>query len=585
PELRKVTALIAMPYGGQPQVQVIDAKYTELENIKLIPSKGSIDRNINPEDVPYEFSNTYSVNGWYPAMETLANVSDNFIMRDVAGIALEVVPFQYNAVTETLRVFTEMTVKVQVAGTRNTDPRVSAYVSSEFEMLYQDLFINYTSPFAERNGAVVPEVNKNMMIVTHSSMRDAAQALADWKAVTGYDVTLVNYEDVATDAASLKEFFRSYYDQGNLTFVTLVGDPKHIPFLRGKKENAPSDQDLVRFTDDIFPDAFICRFSARNANEANAMIQKTVKYEREPQTGAEWYKSALAIASNEGNPPDYAYARKLNVALRANLGYNRFFEAYASKYNATGGDDEGFPPFSQNSATKAIVANAVNTGVNIINYIGHGSNTSWGTTYFNNTDVRALQNGMKLPVIWSVACVNGNYTIDECFAEAWQRAGDENGGGSLAIIASTTNMSWVPPIVWQDEIVIEQMSNQKRTQGAVLNLYGMVKTAEQYGTTNYSEGNRLIEQVIFFGEGSTSIRTEAPKAVRAEAVVVDNQILVSVTGESRENLIVTAYDNNVEKTVSGVTDRNGYITLPYEGQTHVTVYGHNIVPVVDIAVK
>ncbi|MGM0608797.1 MAG: C25 family cysteine peptidase [Candidatus Muiribacteriota bacterium] len=599
PELRKVTGLLAVPFDGRVDIQVTDVQYEIIEDVNIVPSKGSLDRNVNPEEVPYEFGPVYDRDEWFPAIETIANVSEPFVMRDVSGVRYEVVPFQYNPAQESLKVITDITVAVSASGSRSSNPRVSAHVSSDFEGLYEDLFMNYTSPFADRRSdAEVPSMGKNLHIVTHSSLYDAVLPLAEWKTKTGYDVEIVTYEDVANDANSLKDYFQSEFDQGNLTFVTLVGDQDHIPLLRGTNEGAHSDQDYVRLTGDNFPDAFISRFSARNLEEANAMIQKTIRYEREPETGAEWYKSALAIASNEGSPADYEYARDLNIALSEYLDYNRFFEAFAPKSSGGGwtwksieptfgefAEGYDFPSYDDNAANKGVVSEALNTGVNIVNYIGHGSNTSWGTTGFNNSDVHNLDNGMMLPVIWSVACVNGNIQLDECYAEAWQRAGDEFGGGSLGMIAATTNMSWVPPLVWQKEINVEQMSQQGRRIGAVLNLYGMAKTVEEYGMANNEEGNRLIEQVIYFGEGSTPIRTEAPRAVEAEAVVVGNEIVVSVEGERASNLTVSAYDANLERNVTGVTQRDGYAKLPYHGQTHVTVYNEDIVPVVDLEIQ
>ncbi|MCK9225433.1 MAG: hypothetical protein M0Q02_10200, partial [Candidatus Muirbacterium halophilum] len=107
----------------------------------------------------------------------------------------------------------------------------------------------------------------------------------------------------------------------------------------------------------------------------------------------------------------------------------------------------------------------------------------------------------------------------------------------------------------------------------------------QYGASDRSEGNRLIEQKIYFGEGTVSLRTEEPKKISAEAIIVDNTILVAVDGEVREGLTVTAYDNNVERTYSAKTDSRGEIEIPYEGQTMITVTGLNAIPVVDLVIE
>jgi Peptidase family C25. len=65
---------------------------------------------------------------------------------------------------------------------------------------------------------------------------------------------------------------------------------------------------------------------------------------------------------------------------------------------------------------------AVDEGLSIINYTGHGSNTSWGNGCpMNNTNVNGLTNLGMYPWLWSVACVNGEFHFGTCFAETWIR--------------------------------------------------------------------------------------------------------------------------------------------------------------------
>jgi gingipain R len=76
-------------------------------------------------------------------------------------------------------------------------------------------------------------------------------------------------------------------------------------------------------------------------------------------------------------------------------------------------------------ATAAQVTTSVNQGRGFINYVGHGADTYWVTTNFNNNNANALTNDYMLPFIVSVACVNGNFVSQTCFAEAWMRSVNE----------------------------------------------------------------------------------------------------------------------------------------------------------------
>ena len=91
-------------------------------------------------------------------------------------------------------------------------------------------------------------------------------------------------------------------------------------------------------------------------------------------------------------------------------------------------------------ASASTVTTNVNSGRGFINYVGHGSNTSWSTTGFSNTDASALTNGNKVPFIMDVACVNGNFVSLTCFAEAWMRNAN---GGAVGIYASSINQSGI----------------------------------------------------------------------------------------------------------------------------------------------
>jgi hypothetical protein len=59
-----------------------------------------------------------------------------------------------------------------------------------------------------------------------------------------------------------------------------------------------------------------------------------------------------------------------------------------------------------------------------------------------------------LPFVFSVACVNGNFTGSTCFAESWLRATNgstNNPTGAIGFYGSSINQSWDPPIQVQDE--------------------------------------------------------------------------------------------------------------------------------------
>jgi len=599
PELRTVSAFIAVPLPQQANVEIVEKNVEEIKDINIIPSKGSLTRNINPEDVEYTFSDVYSKDAFYPS-ELVSSV-EPFVLRDISGVRVEITPFRYNPVTKTLQIVKDFEVKVSSPSNRGYGNRVSAFISEEFEKLYTDVFMNYTSPFVSKDGKFnAPDETKNLLIVSANEYLPAAQELADWKTKTGFSVKVKDYSELGSKGA-LADYIANLYAQGELCFVTLLGEYEDIPTLTGKQESAHSDTMYVKLAgSDNVPDAFISRISVKDLNAAYAVVRKTVKYEKDPAMGP-WFKQGLGIASNQGSPKDYERCDILNDSLKADLGFTKIFECY-DEDSGSGGwwkDQDPYDPYnpmepipyykSGRNSSKSVIFDATESGVSVINYIGHGSDYSWVTSGFNTTDAANLNNGMKLPVIWDVACVNGALHKDVCFAEAWQNSGDENGGGSIGMAAASTNMAWVPPCVWQQEIIVEQMGRKLHDRGAVLNVYGMLKAMEEYGATDSSQGNQIVEQVIYFGEGSVAIRTEQPREIRAEAIRVDGKIMVAVDGMNSKNfadgVIVTAYDENLEKVDTVRANGRSDIFIEDNGQTQITIWSKNIVPIVDLEIQ
>ncbi|SVC32004.1 uncharacterized protein METZ01_LOCUS284858, partial [marine metagenome] len=75
PQLPKMVRSIVIPDNAKMKLKILETEYTEFD-LAVAPSKGSITRNINPETIPYTFSDVYKTNALYP--RTLAELSDPY---------------------------------------------------------------------------------------------------------------------------------------------------------------------------------------------------------------------------------------------------------------------------------------------------------------------------------------------------------------------------------------------------------------------------------------------------------------------------------------------------------------------------
>ena len=543
PEILKMATSIIIPENGNIEVEVLSSKFIELSNISLIPSKGKIYRNSNPSDIPYEYGKQYTKNEFYPGK--LVDKGSPYILRDFSGQSIHFYPFQYNAATQTLRVYTEIIVKI------NHEPIVdskSKKVTAEFHEVYKTQFLNYTSTQSSKYTPLAEQ--GNMLIITHPDYMASMQEFVNWKNTIGIPTEIFSISDIGNNQTSIKNFVSSYYSNKNLTFLLLVGDAQHItPATYGGN---PSDNFYSYLVgNDSYPEIFVGRFSAESIAHVETQVRRTIDYERNPLAGI-WLEKAIGIASSEGpghqNLYDHQHMRLIRDTL---LGYH--YTSISELYEGSQGglDASGNP-------TSTMVATELNTGAGLINYIGHGSETSWVTSGFNNTNINSLTNTDKLPFIWSVACVNGAFVGRTCFAETWLRATHNgNPSGAVAIFASTINQSWNPPMAAQREmndILTESFQNNiKRTFGG-LSMNGCMKMNDVYG----ADGAEMTDTWTIFGDPSLLVRTKSPMQM---TVTHEDQILMQETSvDINCNIVNANITLSVNNQIIGTGISNGNIT-------------------------
>ncbi len=502
PNLPVFATSIIIPNQANMDVKIISSNYEEFENVLVAPSKGNLIRNINPSSIPFEYGKQYTKNSFYPS--NISSLREPYIIRDFRAQTVLFEPIQYNPVTKTLRVYYDITVQLVENGISNintiSDNTPIISVDNTYNNIYAHQFLNYNA--VSSRYTPVDEIG-NMLIISYADFMDEMQPFIDWKIMSGTQVEII---DVATigGTSDIKQFIADYYNTNGLTFVLLVGDAAQVPSSSVGGNDSDVDYSYVA-GNDHYPDLFVGRFSAETEAQVITQVTRVLNYEQTPISDPDWYSQIIGVASNQGpgddNEYDYEHLRNINDDL-LNFTYTNAYEFYDG---SQGGNDATGNP------TSSMVNDAINSGATIINYIGHGSNTSWSTSGFSNNNVNTLTNNGKLPFVFSVACVNGNFVNITCFAEAWLRA--ENNGepsGAIAALMSTINQSWDPPMRGQDEMndILSEVyaDNKKRTFGGIA-MNGCMNMNDVYG----SEGYEMTDTWTIFGDPSLEIRTAVPQ--------------------------------------------------------------------------
>ena len=587
PELPLVTTSIMLPHEGNPSVElvVVDERTVSIDE-KLAPSKGHLTRDIDISTVARVEGDVYEKNAPYPAKGYAVEVGDPYICRDIRGAAIRICPVRYNPVEGTVHVLKSARLKVSM--TRSGDNELSKIqpsIDSAFAAIYKKLYVNFD--IASKNWTDIDETTGRAIIICPDEWIDNLAPLQEWRATKGLESKVVAVSSILGEEESLtgemlKDYIQSEYDAGNLTWVQLVGDADVMPPLRGENENAHSDACLVKCAgDDHIPDAFISRFSCNSAEELDVQVARAVAYESNPVTGeaAAFYRKAVGIASNQGHPSDKERADWLRDI---ELAWN-FDEV-----------DQIYDP----SANAEMVSEAVNEGRSLINYIGHGSKTMWVSSRFNVNDVHECTNDAgQWPMIWSVACVNGDFAYgSDCFGEAWAKAGTaEAPKGAIGLVAASTNMAWVPPCVWQKAIIEDYMVTEEAFTGGAQHHYGCLKACEEYGYNTSSRGIQIVEQCIYFGDGSVVLRNDVPREATVSLAETTERGLTLKVSSGEENLPVkgarVVVATELQGGMVGTTNEEGIVKLESATSMEkvealsVTVTGPNLVPLINEAVE
>ncbi len=526
PELPLVARSIIIPDASGMDVRVLGSSYVDFEDVPVAPSKGTILRTTDPATVSYTFDPFYRTDGWYPSEVAFAR--DPYIMRDVRGLTVVVNPFQYNPATKTLRVYTHLIVEARAVGAGRTNvlsrtverPRVA-----EFERLYSRHFLNYEEARMDRYTPV--EETGGMLVIAYDSFMTAMEPFVDWKNQMGVPCEMVSVSTAGGSANAIKTYIQNYYNANDLAFVLLVGDAAQVPTLSAAGGSSDPSYSLLAGSDS-YPEVFIGRFSAENTSQVETQVTRSIEYEKTPMSGSAWYHKGMGVASDQGPGDDGEYDYQHVDNIRTDL--------LAFTYTEV---DQIYDP----TGTAAMVTAGLNDGRSIINYTGHGSTTSWGSSGFSNTHINALSNDNMLPFIISVACVNGNFSSYTCFGEAWLRA--TNGTeptGAIGAYMSSINQSWNPPMQAQDEVTDLLVAEEKLTYGGLC-YNGSCQMMDESGT----DGANMFLTWHIFGDPSLRVRTDTPSAlsVSHEDMIESAATSFDVTVAGEEGALCALYRDGV----------------------------------------
>ncbi|MBR4391891.1 MAG: T9SS type A sorting domain-containing protein [Bacteroidales bacterium] len=509
PDLPMLPVPVIIGDRAEMTVSVIDAQYTDYPDIEIAPSKGNISRQVNLADVPFTYGEMYKQDAFWPA--TQAYLEAPYILRDFRGQNIMVRPFAYNPQTHVLRVYDNLTIEMKKVSDNGANQKVNRRsntikIDPENKAQYARRFINFGETGAKYT---FDEDFGELLIICADPYMSNLQPLVEWKNQSGRPTTLVSLSTAGgNNIENVKNYVSNFYNDPahNLEYVLIVGEyndltPKNMG--SGSGGTVFSDNYIGKLEgNDDYLEVLVGRLSVSNASDADLQVSKIIYFERDVTGDATWGDKGMGIGyygagSGHYGEDDYQHIDRIRDTL---LHYT--YTTITEHHGGSGGD-----------ASTTTISGTINEGISIINYCNHGSETSWGVANYSTSNVAALTNDYKLPIVWSVACLNGKFDVGTCFAESWLRAKNNATGaptGAVGGMFSFVSQPWIPPMYGQDEMVdiltgwrsVDQFNHT--FGGASLN--GSMYVLDMAPNDAYQTFNSWL----LFGDPSMMLRTAIP---------------------------------------------------------------------------
>jgi hypothetical protein len=418
PQLPVITELVAVPGDAIVEVSIVDYTERVLTGYKVYPFQTPLLEDEEPSgfDIDEVF---YTQDEFYPA-ETIT-LGDPKIWRDLRVVALQVNPFKFNPATGVLVVYEDITIKLTYTGgsDMNVLMPTGRPVSPAYDGLYEAGVLNYGELEMEvegEGGIPADPGDYDYLIIAVDGYVDNMTPFIAWKEALGLETEIVALSVVGSTISEIKAYIDQEYNDHGIDYVLFVGNESQIPGYMGWNCFSDYYYSLIVGSDN-YPDIAIGRLCVFSEADVNNMVDKSILYEKDPPTG-DWLEKALLVANRENAPYKYQQCKeRIRLALETpSLTYTILYPDFTTAYGAdttVGGD----------RATNADVIGYIDDGQRVVNYRGHGSNTSWTSwnifyEYFGTTEINMLDNGDRTPVVFSIACYNARLDASSpCMAE------------------------------------------------------------------------------------------------------------------------------------------------------------------------
>jgi hypothetical protein len=311
-------------------------------------------------------------------------------------------------------------------------------------LAFADGWIKEVSGITANNPSSWNSVSKgaDVVLISHADFLGALGPLKNLRQSQGYTVAMVDVEDLYDEfnyGNKTPQAIRDFLSRASSNwqraprFVLLVGDGSVDPrnylgygefdlvptrMIQTTYNETVSDDWFVDFNRDGLPEMAIGRIPVRTSSEVAAVVSKIVGYEQ--SGGGGWTKQVLLVA-DIGDTFDFeAASADVGALLPSDIKVTKIYRSQ----------------FASDELASDELLGSIDQGALLVNYMGHGSETSWRGDLITTDDVVTLTNGLSLPFFVDMTCWNGWFADPqtETLGKSLLKAGK---GGAVAVWASS----------------------------------------------------------------------------------------------------------------------------------------------------
>lgn len=544
--------LIAIPQGAEVLFRITKAEYYEV--VVDFPVHPALEPATDTYGAPEpEFTynpDFYQTDTFYPGVRM--SMGEMQYKRELPFAVFTFYPVSYNPLGSVVRVYTAIEAEVEFQGGDHF-LTVSDH-SAHYLSTVARAFLN-SSSLEKEIAAEIHSLNQihqvpNYIIITHSNYMAAAQRLANWKQQLGHKVELIDGTGMTSAQVKTEVHTRYHAWTPKPDFLLIIGDHPDIPgqVIVGSYGTFATDQYYVCTGpgNDFVADMAKGRISVSSLTEANNIVTKIIQYESAPPVDSSFFKTGLHAAYFQHQSNGYAERRFAQTAEELR-DYMTTVQGYdVTRVYVTGSTvsptnwnnglysaGEPIPLYLRKptfpwTGNAAHINTAINNGAVYVLHRDHGLETAWGDPAYNMSNISALNNGTKTPIVMTINCLTGKYYHGECFSERFMR---KYPGGAVGVLGHAEislsgyndalafgifDAIWATPgciPVFTGSGGIKNLNLPSHppilTMGDVAN-HALIRMTQTWGTHQYT--NELFH---YFGDPSMRIYTRPPTYITA----------------------------------------------------------------------